>query len=320
MGLKIIGTGKCVPKKVVTNDYLATIMDTSDEWISSRTGIKERRIAEDETIVSMSVKAAEEALKQANIKPADLDLIIVGTLTPDVSMPNTACLVQKELGAEKAMCIEVNSACTGFMCGLNTAYAYMTAGIYKTALVVGAEILSRIVDWEDRKTAVLFGDGAGAAVAEFDSEGLFELVQRTDGGLGENLTCDARQTANLFNPTDFRPGYVAMDGQEVFMFAVRRVTESIKQVHDKAGCDKNDIDCFILHQANKRIINTVAKRLGVEEIKFPTNLERYGNTSAASIPILLDELNKEGKLKKGSKIILSGFGGGLSWATSLMEW
>lgn len=320
MRTRIIGTGSCMPEMVVTNDDLSKIMDTSDEWISSRTGIRERRLAREETTASMSVTAAKRALENAGVTAQEIDLIIVGTITGDYVTPSTACEVQAVLGADKAVAFDINAACSGFMFALHIADAYIKTGVYKTALILGAETLSKIMDWNDRSTCVLFGDGAGAAVVRSDETGLLAYDQGSDGARGTVLTCRSRENNNPFvkNPTE--PSYTHMDGQEVYKFAVTTVPASIKKVVGEAGLTIEDIDCFALHQANIRIIQSVAKRLKAPEEKFPTSLDHCGNVSAASVPILLDEINRKGILKPGMKIVLSGFGGGLTWGSAVLEW
>ena len=309
-----------MPEMVVTNDDLSKIMDTSDEWISSRTGIRERRLAREETTASMSVTAAKRALENAGITAQEIDLIIVGTITGDYVTPSTACEVQAALGADKAVPPHINAACSGFMFALHIADAYIKTGVYKTALILGAETLSKIMDWNDRSACVLFGDGAGAAVVRSDETGLLAYDQGSDGARGTVLTCRSRENNNPFvkNPTE--PSYTHMDGQEVYKFAVTTVPASIKKVVGEAGLTIEDIDCFALHQANIRIIQSVAKRLKAPEEKFPTSLDHCGNVSAASVPILLDEINRKGILKPGMKIVLSGFGGGLTWGSAVLEW
>ena len=291
-----------------------------DEWISSRTGIRERRLVKEETTASMSVAAAERAMENAGVSPQEIDLIIVGTITGDCVTPSTACEVQAQIGAENAVAFDINAACSGFMFALHTADAYLQTGIYKTALILGAETLSKIMDWNDRSTCVLFGDGAGAAVVRGDTAGLLAYDQGSDGAKGKVLLCENRKNNNplVENPADL--SYTHMDGQEVYKFAVTTVPASIQKVLDQAGLSVEDIDYFALHQANIRIIQSVAKRLKVSEDKFPTSLDHCGNISAASVPILLDEMNRKGMLKPGMKIVLSGFGGGLTWGSAVIEW
>ncbi len=320
MTTRIIGTGRCLPETVVTNDYLSTIMDTSDEWISSRTGIKERRIVKTETTASMSAEAAKCAMKDAGITAEELDLIIVGTLTGDYITPSTACEVQAAIGAVNAVAFDVNAACTGFIIALNTAHIYIQSGIYKTALVIGAETLSKIMDWNDRSTCVLFGDGAGAAIVRADKTGILSFTQGADGTKGLALACKDRENNNPLVQNSKDLHYTGMNGQEVYKFAVTRVPECICKVLEEANLKTEDIKYFILHQANIRIIKSVAKRLEVSEDKFPISLDHCGNISAASVPILLDEINKKGLLQRGDKIVISGFGGGLTWGADIIEW
>lgn len=320
MTTRIIGTGSCLPETVVTNDFLSTIMDTSDEWITTRTGIRERHLVKDETTTSLAIGAAKQALAAAGVAPAELDLIIVGTVSGDHVTPSTACEVQAGLGAVNAAAFDINAACSGFLFGLHTVNAYIRSGMCKTALVIGAESLSRIMDWNDRSTCVLFGDGAGAAVVRADETGLLAYEQGTDGEKGRYLCCPNRTNNNPLIQTDKTLGYTRMDGQEVYKFAVTYVPASILRVLEEAKLQPEDIKYYILHQANLRIIKSVAKRLKLDEDRFPISLDHCGNISAASVPILLDEVNKKGMLQKGDKLILSGFGGGLTWGTCLIEW
>lgn len=320
MRARIIGTGSYLPETVVTNDDLSRIMDTSDEWISSRTGIRERRLAKQETTAKMSVKAAERAMENAGVAPQEIDLIIVGTITGDYVTPSTACEIQAAIGAKHAVAFDINAACSGFMFALYTADVYLRTGIYRTALVLGAETLSKIMDWSDRGTCVLFGDGAGAAVVRVDETGLLAYDLGSDGARGSVLSCLNRKNNNPFveNPKDLQ--YTHMDGQEVYKFAVTTVPASIMRVIETAGLATDKIDLFALHQANIRIIRSVARRLSAPEDKFPISLDHCGNISAASVPILLDEMNRKGMLERGMKIVLSGFGAGLTWGSAVMEW
>lgn len=320
MTIRVVGTGSYLPENIVANDDLAKIMDTSDEWIASRTGIRMRHLVKEETTAQMSAEAAKLALEEAGMKAADLDMIIVGTLSGDYVTPSTACEVQSMLGADHAVAFDINAACSGFMFAMNTAYAYIQSGIYQNALVIGAETLSKLMDWNDRSTCVLFGDGAGAAVVKADETGLMKFTQGADGSKGMVLACKNRQNNNPLVQTTTQPDYVYMDGQEVYKFAVSTVPASIRKVLDEAGLDVSDIKYFLLHQANIRIIQSVAKRLKVDLDRFPTTLEHCGNISAASVPILLDEVNKKGMLQRGDKIVMAGFGAGLTWSASVMEW
>lgn len=319
MTTRIIGTGSYLPETVVTNDDLAKIMDTSDEWIQSRTGIRERRLVKEETTASMCVEAAKRALENAGMTAQELDLIIVGTITGDYVTPSTACEIQAQIGAEKAVAFDINAACSGFLFALNTAHAYIMSGIYQNALILGAETLSKIMDWNDRSTCVLFGDGAGAAVVKRDEVGVLAFDQGSDGAKGHVLACRGRDNNNPLVSNPIALEYVHMDGQEVYKFAVSTVPKSINRVLEQADMTPDDVDYYVLHQANVRIIQSVAKRLKLSEEKFPISLDHCGNISAASVPILLDEMNQKGMLKKGSKIIMSGFGAGLTWGTALLE-
>ncbi len=320
MTIRIMGTGSYLPENIVTNDDLAKIMDTSDEWIASRTGIRKRHLVKEETTAQMSAKAAKQALKEAGLKAEELDLIIVGTLSGDYVTPSTACEVQAMIGADKAVAFDVNAACSGFMFAMNTAYAFIQSGIYQNALVIGAEILSRLMDWNDRSTCVLFGDGAGAAVVTADEKGLLGFVQGSDGTKGMVLACKNRLNNNPLIKNSVEPDHVFMDGQEVYKFAVSTVPASIQAVLEEAGLEVSDIKYFLLHQANIRIIQSVAKRLKADINRFPTTLEHCGNISAASVPILLDEVNKKGMLQRGDKLVMAGFGAGLTWSAAVIEW
>lgn len=320
MTTRIIGTGSCLPKTIVTNDDLSKIMDTSDEWISSRTGIRERHLVKEETTATLSITAAMRALENAGITAKELDMIIVGTVSGDHVTPSTACEVQAGIGAVNAVAFDINAACSGFLFSLHTAMAYMKSGLCKTALVIGAETLSKIMDWSDRSTCVLFGDGAGAAVVRTDEVGITAFDQGSDGTKGMVLACPNRTNNNPLIETDKTLGYTRMDGQEVYKFAVTAVPSSIQRVLEEARLTPDDIKYFLLHQANIRIIQSVAKRLKTDLDKFPISLDHCGNMSAASVPVLLDEVNRKGMLQKGDKLILSGFGGGLTWGTCLLEW
>ena len=305
---------------IPVDDDLSKIVETNDQWIRSRTGIGERRIATDDSTSDMAAKAAARAIEQAGIDPEEIDLIILATSSPDYCFPNGACEVQAKVGAVNAACFDISSACTGFVFALSTAHAYISSGLYKTALVIGADLLSKLVDWTDRSTCVLFGDGAGAAVVTAAENGIIGLNMHSNGAKGGVLTCGSRSTGNFLLGKKPELGYMTMEGQEVFKFAVKQVPECIKEVLEETGNTAEDIDQFIIHQANYRIIESIAKRLKVDLEKFPVNMEHYGNTSGASVPILLDELNRAGKLKNGDKLVLAGFGAGLTWGAVLLEW
>lgn len=323
MAIRIIGTGSYLPKKVADNHFLSTIVDTDDEWIRQRTGIKERHLSNGkEGTTHMATHAAEAALENAGITADELDMIIVATVSADTYVPSTSCQVQGAIGAIRATCFDLNAACSGFLFAMNTAYAYIEMGMAKTILIIGAETLSREVDWSDRSSCILFGDGAGAAIMrqEEGKGGLIASVTGSDGSQGDVLTCKGRGIQNPFHQSKRKKDYLRMEGQAVFRFAVTMVPRCIKQILKKTGYDTEDIKFFVLHQANVRILELIAKRLKVDIDKFPMNLDRYGNTSSASIPILLDELNRNNLLEPGDKIVLSGFGGGLTWGAVLIEW
>lgn len=321
MTTKIIGTGSYVPDLLVSNDDLSKIVDTSDQWIADRTGIRERRIADPdlETTASMAAKAARRALENANVAAEQLDFIITATSTPDCHFPNTSCLVQKELGGG-AMCYDLSAACTGFVFALGTAHAFIKAGIYRTGLVIGADCMSRITDWSDRGTCVLFGDGAGAAVVTAGEAGIEHMVLQSDGSREQVLRCAMGTPENILLKRPAALEYTTMNGQEVFKFAVKQVPESIQRLLKESGTSIEEVDGFLLHQANERIITSVAKRLKAPAERFPINLSHYGNTSGASVPILMDECNRSGLLHRGGKFVLSGFGAGLTWGSILLVW
>lgn len=331
MTTRIIGTGSFLPDTIVTNDDLSQIMDTSDEWIRTRTGIRERHLVKEESTTYMAVNAAKKALADAKMEASELDLIIVATITGDHITPSCACEVQAGIGADKAVAFDINAACSGFLFALNTAHAYINSGFCNNALIIGVETLSKIMDWKDRSTCVLFGDGAGAAIVRKDEKGLCSMDWGSDGVKGMVLACKNRPKHNPLvtenicdvNNTDAELQtleYVHMDGQEVYKFAVSTVPASIQKVLDEADIKADEIKYYILHQANIRILQSVAKRLKVPEDRFPISLDHCGNISAASVPILLDEMNKQGKLNHGDKIVLSGFGGGLTWGSVVLEW
>lgn len=315
----ICGTGSYVPEYVMDNNEIAKLVDTNDEWIQERTGVARRRIIGQDTTVSMATAAAKRALEDAQVEPEEIEMILVATISSNVILPCTACEVQQEIGAKNAVCFDINAACTGFVLAYNTAQAYIASGIYKTILLIGSESLSNLTNWEDRGTCILFGDGAGAAVIKEKEGTLYKALACSDGSRGEALTCESRHTKN-WKDHPLEDTYMKMDGQSVFKFAVKKVPEVIKEVLELNQLSTEDIDYFILHQANKRIVESVAKRLSVEIDKFPMNLQEYGNTSSASIPILLDEMKRQNILNKGQKIVLAGFGAGLSWGANILDW
>ena len=318
---KICGTGSWAPPKVWDNNDLARLVDTSDEWIRERTGVVQRHIAEEnEDTVTMASRAAQRALEDADIKAEEIDLIIVATISPTEIMPCVACGVQEKLGAEKATCFDLNGACTGSLLALNTAQAYLSQGIYQTALVIGAEKLSALTDWTDRGTCILFGDGAGAVVLKAEESGRYAQVTQSIGKKGGALTLRSRNQIQYETDPKAKETYIQMNGKEEFTFAVTKDPEAVKNILsiEKIPCE--DIRYYLLHQANERIIRSAARRIGEDISKFPMNMDEYGNTSSASLLILLDEVKKSGKLQRGDKLVLAGFGGGLTYGASLIEY
>jgi 3-oxoacyl-[acyl-carrier-protein] synthase-3 len=322
---KIVSTGFYAPEKVLTNADLEKMVDTTDEWIVTRTGMKERHIvAEDQATSDLVLAAARRALKNAHLEARDIDLIIVATVTPDTPFPSTACLVQAGLDADHVPAFDISAACTGFLYGLITAEALITTGVVKRVLLVGAEILTRITNWEDRATCVLFGDAAGAAILEEsrDESGILSTHWQSDGSLGPLLFQPAggsRLPASR-ETVEKRLHAVQMKGNEVFKHAVRRMSEASEEALKRAGLGTTDIAWFIPHQANIRIIEATGERLHVPKEKVYVNIHKYGNVSSATIPIALDELNSEGRLKKGDIILMAAFGSGLTWAAVAYRW
>lgn len=321
----IAGMGIFVPEKILTNNDLEKMVDTSDEWIKTRTGIEQRRIAEDGVFTSdLAVKAALEALKDAEMSPEEIELIIVATVTPDMYSPSTACIVQDKLGAVNAAAFDLNSACSGFNYGLTVANQFISTGYYKNALVIGAECLSKVVEWKDRNTCVLFGDGAGAVVLKpVENEyGILGTHIGADGSLGKHLTIPGLAVTpyELEKRLSSNPHTIWMEGSEVFKFAVKIIVEATLKVVEKIDKRIEDVNAIIPHQANLRIVDGAAKRLKYDKNKMFTNLQRYGNTAAASIPMALYEAVKEGFVKKDDLIVLVGFGGGLTWGSTAIRW
>ena len=315
---KITALGHHVPELAVTNDDLAKFLDTSDEWIHSRTGIHQRYIAAETTSYQLAAEAAKKALAQQNMDPMDLDMIVVATFTGEYATPSIACLVQMILGAENAMCFDVNAACSGFVYGIDVADQFIKTGKYKNALVIGSEKISQILDWEDRGTCVLFGDGAGAALIQGSEED--GIIDTINYAIGKDYSCLVAE--NRINKTPYYEGRddhnLRMNGQEVFQFACTKVPEVMGELVERNGMTLEEIDLFVLHQANSRIIKKISKRLKLDLSRFYMNMDRYGNTSAASIPIALSELAAEGRLT-GKKVIVSGFGAGLTYGASLIQ-
>ncbi|WML49572.1 beta-ketoacyl-ACP synthase III [Neobacillus sp. PS3-34] len=308
MGAGIIGIGRYLPEKILTNADLEKIVDTSDEWIRTRTGIEERRIAADDVNTSdMAYGAAKKAIENAGISATDLDMILVATVTPDRPFPTVACMLQEKLGAVNAAAMDISAACAGFMYGIVTAKQFIESGVYKNVLVIGVEKLSKITDWDDRNTAVLFGDGAGAVVVGNVSEGrgILSFELGADGTGGKHL---------------YQDEFIIMNGREVFKFAVRQMGESCLNVLDKAGLTKEDVDFLIPHQANIRIMEAARQRLELPPEKMSKTVNKYGNTSAASIPISIVEELEAGKIKDDDLIVMVGFGGGLTWGAIAIRW
>lgn len=320
----IIGTGSYLPDNIMTNDDMAKLVETSDEWIASRTGIRARRISTGENTSDLAYEAGLRALQKAGMKAAELDLIICATISPDSFMPTVACMVQEKLGATKAAAFDLTAACTGLVYAMAVANSFIQSGMYTNILLIGAETLSKTLDWTDRSTCVLFGDGAGAVVVSASEvkQGIRSIHLVSDGSKQDYLTLPALQLKNPLISTeneDYRP-VISMKGQEVFKFAVRSITDLIKTVLAKAGETEDAIKYIVAHQANYRIIEHAAKSAGIPLERFFVNVDRYGNTSAATIPIALDEMVQKDMLQPGDKIILVGFGGGMTSGAILVEW
>ncbi|WP_281887704.1 beta-ketoacyl-ACP synthase III [Paenibacillus sp. YYML68] len=321
----IIGTGKYVPERVLTNRELEQMVETNDEWIVTRTGIRERRLVSAEQAASdLAYEASVEALKQAGISAEELDLIIVATVTPDMAFPSTACIVQEKLGAKKAAAFDLSAACSGFIYGLATGSNFISMGAYKYVLVVGAECLSKITDYTDRNTCILFGDGAGAVVLGPVEEGRgfksFELGADGTGGPLLKVPAGGSRCPSTPESLSGKDHFIYMAGSEVFKFAVRIMGSAAEEALRKAGLEKSDIDLLVPHQANIRIIQSSLQRLELGEEKCMINLDKYGNMSAASIPVALAEAVEEGRVKEGDCLVLVGFGGGLTWGASVLIW
>ncbi len=309
------------PERAVTNDDLAKLVDTSDEWIYSRTGIRSRHVSTGENTSQMCIKVAERLLEKTGVKPEELDLIIVATITPDFATPSTACLVQGAIGADNAAAFDVSAACSGFIYSLSIADKFIKAGEYKKALVIGAETLSKYVDWHDRTTCVLFGDGAGGAIVEAREQGgIIADVLHAKGSDGMKLTGCEKKVRNFLSSPEPDRHYFLMDGKAIFNFATRVIPQSINIITQKSGVSLEDVKYIVPHQANYRIIEFAARKLKLPIEKFYINIDRYGNTSAASIAIALGEMSNEGLLQRGDKVILTGFGAGLTWGSMLIEW
>jgi 3-oxoacyl-[acyl-carrier-protein] synthase III len=314
----ITGLGAYAPERVITNDELAQLVDTSDEWIVERTGIRERRIAADTQALSdLSLPAARQALEQAGTDGKDVDLLIVATVTPDMMFPSTSAILADQLGAADAAAYDLSAGCTGFMYALAQAYGMVASGLSRRALVVGGDVLSRILDWKDRSTVVLFGDGAGAVVLEpSDEAGFLAFELGADGGGGEHLWLPGSGSRRV----DDSERFVKMNGREVFKFATRVLVQSGEAVLQQCGTSVEDVDVYVPHQANVRIIDHATKRLGIPSERVVINVDRYGNTSSGSIPLALAEAQGDGRLRPGSLVLMTGMGAGLTWGSALMRW
>ncbi len=321
----LAGTGSFVPEKVLTNEDLMKIVDTNDEWITTRTGIKTRHVAvEGETTATLATEAARRALDDAGMQPEELELIILGTITPEMVFPSTACFVQAMIGAKNAWAFDLSAACSGFVYGLSIAQQFVSSGLYKNALVIGAETLTRITNYEDRGSCILFGDGAGAVILKSASEGPQGVMYSTsfsDGNGWTSLNCPAYGSRNPVGKplADPAMNYMYIDGRAVYQTAVRRIVELVHECLDKCELNVEDIAMFIPHQMNARIIESVGKRLKFSDDRIFINIDKYGNTSAASIPIALDECRRLGKVKAGDIIMLVAFGGGLTWGANVIQ-
>ena len=314
----ISGLGAHVPERVVTNDELAQLVDTSDEWIVERTGIRERRIAaESEALSDLALPAVRDALSQARLTGAEIDLLIVATVTPDMTFPSTSAILADRLGASTAAAYDLSAGCTGFMYAIAQAYGMLVGGLAQRALVVGGDVLSRILDWTDRSTVVLFGDGAGAVVLEQSPEpGFLAFELGADGAGGEHLWLPG-SGSRVFADGD---RLVKMNGREVFKFATRVLVSSAEAVLERCGADVGEVDVYVPHQANVRIIDHATKKLGIPSERVVINVDRYGNTSSGSIPLALAEAQQEGRLRPGSLVLMTGMGAGLTWGSALMRW
>ena len=322
---RIVATGSYVPENVVTNHDLEKIIDTSDEWITERTGIKERRVVNgDQATSDLAFEAASIALKRAHLKPKDIDLIVVATITADMAFPSTACILQDRLGAKNAAAFDINAACSGFIYGLHIANGLIRSGIHTKVLLVGAEVLSKVTDWQDRTTCILFGDGAGAAILEATKEkrGVCSTHIGSDGSLGDLIRLPGAGSRNPCSKETIlkRLNYIKMKGNETFKVAVRTLEELVTRTLADNSLEPSQLSLLIPHQANIRIIQATAKRLGMPMEKVFVNIDKYGNTSAASVPIALDEAVQTGRIQDGDYILIEAFGGGLTWASSLIRW
>ena len=320
---KMIGFGLYTPKNLVENERLQEFLETSDEWIRTRTGIERRYISLDENTSDLAVEASKKALSQARLSAEEIDLIIVATVTPDNFTPSTACIVQDKLGAKNAWAFDINAACTGFIYALKLGRSLIRSGEANNALIIGAETLSKALNWEDRGSCVLFGDGAGATVLTSTEEdcGIKCVNVKSDGSKGDSLVIQGLPLNSPFKDgREVSENYINMNGREIFKFATKAVTKSIERVMESAGVKPEEIKYVVPHQANARIVDIISRKLGISNEKCYRNMAEYGNTSSASIPIVLNELNEKGLIERGDKLLLTGFGGGMTWGTMLISW
>lgn len=318
MNFKVLGTGSYVPENVVTNDDLSNIVDTNDEWISKRVGIKERHVSVNDTTLDMGLKAANAALENAGVSGSEIGLIVGATISADSVCPNLACMVQNRIGAD-CMAFDISAACSGFLFALETAIGFAERGRAQKVLVVCAERMSKLLDWNDRSTCVIFGDGAAAVVLEATEDGFYDSVIHTKGG-DDVIDIPTRDGISPFYKVEQKNPFLFMNGQATFKFAVNSIVHDVKELFEKTCLTAEDIAVVIPHQANKRIIDFAQPKTGIAREKWYVNIERFGNVSGASIPIALDEMNRAGKLNKGDKILLTAFGGGLSSGAVIIEW
>lgn len=322
--VKIAGIGAYLPPLVVTNDKISEFVETNNEWIIQMTGIKERRISDGEDTSDIALKASKIALERAGVNPEDIDLIIVATVSPDMFIPSVACILQNKLNADKAACFDINVACSGFLYGLEIARSMMKSMNYKNALVIGAEVLSKVMDWTDRSTCILFGDGGGAAVLKQEKDetkGIIKSYLRSDGKKGEALTIGATDFKTPFSKEEkLSHRLIKMNGREVFKFATTAIVDAVNEILKDTDISLDEIKYIVPHQANYRIIKSAAQKLGLDEEKFYLNLDKVGNTSAGSVPIVLNEMYEKNLINEGDKFILVAFGGGLTYAATLIEW
>lgn len=321
-GSRILGTGSYMPSNIMSNKAIEALVETSDQWIKERTGIEERRISQGETTSDLATKAAIEALKDSGIAAEEIDLIIVATVSADSIVPSSACKVQKNIGASKAMAFDINAACSGFIFALDVANSYILTGRATKVLVIGAEVLSKITDWTDRNTCVLFGDGAGAVVIGEAEESHINYINcKSVGEKWESLTCEGTPISNPYvEYEDIREGKLKMNGKDIYKFAVKTMEDELSRIINESQIEKDDIAFVVPHQANIRMIESFSKKVEIPLDRFIINLQHVGNTSGASIPIALDEANKSGILSNGSNIVVIGFGGGLTYGSALLKW